>query len=84
MHQSRDTFMAMLDDGSFMSVAKGDYLPDGHELVKRDQDPDKGSGGLFKHADFGEDERPPAKSLAPKAPAAKAPLSRAGGLSSDG
>lgn len=60
MHQALHNFVAQLADGSSIAVTKGDYLPDGHELVKRDQHPDQGSGTLFKKADFGEDE-PPAK-----------------------
>jgi hypothetical protein len=68
MQQAQDTFTAQLKDGSFMSVVKGAYLPDSHELVKRDQD---GSGSLFKRADLGEDDKPgksgPGKADAPKA-----------------
>jgi hypothetical protein len=60
MQQSQDTFTGQLADGSFLHVTKGAYLPDGHELVKRDQDPDQGSGKLFIPADFGEDVPKPA------------------------
>ncbi len=56
MHQAQHNFVAQLADGSSLAVHKGQYLPDGHELVKRDQNPDQGSGVLFKHVDLGEDE----------------------------
>lgn len=58
MHIAQDTFTGQLADGSFQHVTKGDWLPDGHELVRRDQDPDQGSGGLFKKADTGDDTPP--------------------------
>jgi hypothetical protein len=55
--QAMDTFMAVLKDGSQRLVTKGEVLPDGHELVKRDQD---GGGQLFRKLDLGE-EKPAAK-----------------------
>lgn len=65
--QAQDTFVAVLDDGTERFVAKGDVLPDGHELVKRDR---KGSGLLFKPLDLGdEDEAPKSTAKAePKTP----------------
>lgn len=47
--QAVDTFVATMKDGSERLVAKGEVLPDSHELVKRDQ-----SGVLFRRLDLGE------------------------------
>jgi hypothetical protein len=75
--QAQDTFVAVLKDGTERFVAKGDVLPDGHELVKRDQ---AGAGVLFKKLDLGEDEAPPKSEPAkPEAKAeAAAPVRAAG------
>jgi hypothetical protein len=62
--QAQDTFVATLDDGTEMRVTRGEVLPDGHELVKRDL-----TGTLFKALDLGEPE--PAAAAAPKPRAAK-------------
>jgi hypothetical protein len=64
--QATDTFVATLRDGSDHLVTKGQILPWGHELVKRDRD---GSGTLFRPLDLGgEDEAGPEepKSAPPK------------------
>ena len=65
MQQAQDTFVTDLADGTVMRVTKGDYLPESHELVKRDQD---GSGTLFRRAYI--DDDPKAK---PSAKAADKP-----------
>jgi hypothetical protein len=62
--QAMDTFMAVLGDGSQRLVTKGEVFPDGHELVKRDQD---GSGRLFRKLDLGEDEEAKPKPAARRA-----------------
>jgi len=69
--QATDTFVATMQDGSDRLVTKGDVLPSGHELVKRDRD---GSGTLFRPLDLGDEDEPaPAKSPPAKAdPPAKA------------
>jgi hypothetical protein len=59
-HQAQDTFTAQLKDGSSLRVSKGEVFADSHEVVKLDG----GRGLLFKPLDFGEDEKPPAKSAA--------------------
>ena len=64
--QAQDTFVAVLNDGTERLVAKGEVLPDSHELVKRDA---KGAGLLFRPLDLGE-EPPKAAPPAPKAAAA--------------
>jgi hypothetical protein len=68
--QATDTFVATMKDGSDQLVTKGQVLPFGHELVKRDRE---GSGTLFRPLDLGgEDEEPknaPAKAMPAKAPA---------------
>jgi hypothetical protein len=66
--QAQDTFVATLEDGTEMRVTRGQVLPDGHELVKRDA-----SGTLFKPLDLGEET-----------PAAKPKTSRATKSSSSG
>ena len=58
MQQAQETFIAVLDDGTERRVAKGEVLPDRHELVIRDQN---GAGVLFRPLDMGEDETPPPK-----------------------
>lgn len=68
--QAQDTFIAVMDDGTEQLVTKGQVLPDGHELVKRDV---KGSGLLFRALDLGDDDK-----AAPKG-AAKAPAKESGG-----
>lgn len=65
MHQAQDTFTGELADGTGFTIVKGQYFPDGHELVKRDQ---AGSRTLFRVADFSEDE-PPRKPASRSAPA---------------
>jgi hypothetical protein len=80
--QAMDTFVATMADGSDRMVTKGEILPSGHELVKRDRD---GSGTLFRRLDLGEDEPAPAKSEPAKAeaPAKAAPVKApAGGKAS--
>ena len=72
--KATDTFVAALKDGTEMFVAKGDTLPDSHELVKRDL---AGSKTLFKPLDDGEDEKAPARSQ-PKAEPVKAAAAPAG------
>ena len=78
-HKAQETFVAELGDGSSVRVVKGDTFPDGHELVRRDQD---GTGTLFRPLDTGDDEtaqdtgegdnaRPAAKAAAPKAAASR-------------
>ena len=60
--QAQDTFSATLDDGTERFVAKGDVMPDGHELVKRDAAASRDNPGrtpLFKPLDLGEDDPPP-------------------------
>ena len=47
-HRAQDTFVADLKDGTSVRVVKGEVLPEGHELVKRDMD---GSGSLFRPLD---------------------------------
>ena len=66
MQQAQDTFVAEMDDGSQVRVTKGEFLPESHPLVKRDQD---GSGTLFKQVYLAEDERPAPKSAPAKAEA---------------
>lgn len=61
-HRAQDTFVADLKDGTSIRVVKGDVLPEGHELVKRDQ---AGAGQLFRPLD----ETP--EDPAPKSPAAR-------------
>ena len=65
MQQAQDTFVAEMADGSQVRVAKGEFLPEGHELVKRDQ---ACGGQLFKQVYLAEDEKP---QPAPKGRAAK-------------
>ncbi|HEY2060038.1 MAG TPA: hypothetical protein VGH57_16840 [Amycolatopsis sp.] len=60
--QAQDTFVTTLADGTERLVAKGDVLPDSHELVKRDA---KGSGLLFRPLNVDGDEAP-AKAAAQK------------------
>jgi len=68
-HRAQDTFVADLEDGTAVRVVKGEVLPEGHELVKRDM---AGTGQLFKPLDTGEEEAP--AKAAPKGRAAgKAP-----------
>jgi len=68
---AQDTFSCDLDDGSSMSVVKGQHLRASHEVVAKDA----GRGVLFRPLDQGEpeEEKPaPAKSAAKaegKAPA---------------
>jgi hypothetical protein len=72
MQQAQDTFVAEMADGSQVRVVKGEFLPESHELVKRDQD---GAGMLFKQVYLAEDEKAAPKSTAkadPKAAPAKA------------
>jgi hypothetical protein len=64
-HRAQDTFVGDLKDGTSVRVVKGEVLPEGHELVKRDQ---AGSGTLFKPLDDGGEE-PAAKPLASRAAA---------------
>lgn len=68
--QAADTFVATMEDGSDHLVTKGQVLPWGHPLVKRDRD---GSGTLFRPLDLGgddpDDEPAPAKSAPAKAEA---------------
>jgi hypothetical protein len=64
-HRAQDTFIADLEDGTSVRVAKGEVLPESHELVKRDL---AGSGTLFRPLDDGSKaEKPPAKSEPAKA-----------------
>ena len=69
MKEAADTFVATLADGTDRLVVKGQPFPDGHELVKRDQNPETGSGNLFRDVDYGEESPKSAE-----APAAQAPL----------
>jgi hypothetical protein len=73
--QATDTFVATMKDGSDQLITKGQVLPFGHELVRRDRD---GSGTLFRPLDLGGEDEPDPKSetsatapvrAAPKAPA---------------
>ena len=73
--QATDTFVATMRDGSDHLVMKGQILPWGHELVKRDRE---GSGTLFRPLDLGEPEAEepesvPAKAETPKEPAKEPP-----------
>ena len=68
---AQDTFVAERADGAQVRVSRGEAFPDGHPLVKLDQE---GAGVLFKLMDTGEE--PPSKSAA-KAEA-KAPVKSAG------
>jgi hypothetical protein len=61
MQQAQDTFVAEMADGSQVRVVKGEFLPEGHELVKRDQ---AGGGQLFRQVYLAEDEQPKAKPAA--------------------
>jgi hypothetical protein len=54
-YAATDTFVAVLDDGSDKLVTKGEPFQEGHELVKRNLDPKKGDGSLFRLMDTGED-----------------------------
>jgi len=71
-HKAQDTFIADLEDGSSVRVAKGDVLPESHELVKRDA---AGAGVLFRPLDDGSGDdgagRPRSRRAA--APAGKGP-----------
>jgi hypothetical protein len=73
--QAQDTFVALLDDGSERLVAKGEVLPDSHELVKRDQ---KGSGTLFRPLNLEGDDAPAKARPTAQAPAPKTPPKAAG------
>jgi hypothetical protein len=73
--QATDTFVATMPDGSDHLITKGQVLPFGHPLVKRDRD---GSGTLFRALDMGgedepEPEQPKSEPEPVKAAAAKAP-----------
>lgn len=70
MQQAQDTFVAEMADGSQVRVVKGEFLPEGHELVKRDQ---SGSGMLFRQVYLAEDEKPAPKSAPAKAEPKPAP-----------
>lgn len=62
--QAQDTHVAVLDDGTEKLVAKGEVLPDSHELVKRDQAAMKANPGrtpLFRPLNIDGDEPPPVK-----------------------
>lgn len=69
--QAMDTFVATLKDGTERLVTKGEVLPFGHELCKRDRE---GSGTLFRPLDLGDEA--PAKS-APEAEAPQEPVKAA-------
>ena len=81
--QATDTFVATMPDGSDHLITKGQVLPSGHPLVKRDRD---GSGTLFRPMDLGgeDDEEPgsgPAEAPAPapgRPAAAARPAARSG------
>jgi hypothetical protein len=58
-YQAQDTFVAGLEDGTERLVAKGEPLPETHELVKRDlaaAKADPGRTALFRLLDTGEPE----------------------------
>ena len=68
-YQAQDTFVAGLADGTERLVAKGEPLPETHELVKRDLEAakaDPGRAPLFRLLDAGEPE-PVRQSRAPRA-----------------
>jgi hypothetical protein len=67
-HRAQDTFVADLEDGTSVRVVKGEVLPEGHELVRRDA---AGTGQLFRPLDTGEDEKPAPKPSAASRAAAK-------------
>ena len=60
-HRAQDTFVADLKDGTSVRVVKGEVLPEGHELVKRDMD---GSGSLFRPLEGEEEEAPKGRAAA--------------------
>jgi hypothetical protein len=71
-HRAQDTFVADLKDGTSIRVVKGDVLPEGHELVKRDLDAAAAAAKastdrvpLFRPLDSGEEDP------VPKSPAAR-------------
>jgi hypothetical protein len=70
--QATDTFVATMKDGSDQLVTKGQVLPWGHELVKRDRE---GSATLFRPLDLGGEDEPEEPKSEPeaKAPAKAAP-----------
>ena len=72
-YQAQDTFVAGLEDGTERLVAKGEPLPETHELVKRDLAAAKDNPErtlLFRLLDSGEPE-PVTKSRAARAAASK-------------
>jgi hypothetical protein len=73
--QATDTFVATMNDGSDQLVTKGQVLPFGHELVRRDRE---GSGSLFRPLDLGgEDEAEEPKSEPAEAEAPPEPVKAA-------
>lgn len=63
-YQAQDTFVAGLEDGTEKLVAKGEPLPESHELVKRDLaavKADKGRLPLFRPLGPDEPVQAPAK-----------------------
>ena len=57
--QAQDTMISELEDGTVRFVAKGEVLPDSHELVRRDVDAQKANPArtpLFRKLDLGEEE----------------------------
>jgi hypothetical protein len=70
--QATDTFVATMEDGSDHLVTKGQVLPFGHPLVKRDRD---GSGTLFRPLDLGAEDEPDEEPKSePEAKAAQEPV----------
>ena len=63
-----DTFVAEWEDGAQIRVSRGDAFPDGHPLVKLDQD---GAGVLFKKMDAEEEPVAAPSKSSSKAAAAK-------------
>ena len=77
---AQDTFTGETPDGAWVTVQKGQPIPDGHPLVALDRDAADAAAKegrtrspLFAPQDFGEDE-----DEAPAKPAAKTAASRKG------
>ena len=63
-YQAQESFHAVLDDGTERFVTKGEVVPDGHELVRRDARGD--NPHLFRRLDL-DDRLPEPKKAEAKA-----------------